>query len=161
MALFNRCCNPAIAMGRSRYKTVANGKTYFATSAIVNWLPIFAVPELARIVLDSMQFLHTNKRITLHAYVIMENHFHLIGTSPAFSGEMKKMKSFTARCIIDYIKERGPAFFLDQFRFLKKQHKKDQEYQVWQEGFHPKVILSEKTLYQKLEYVHNNPVRRG
>ncbi|WP_207680505.1 hypothetical protein [Desulfonema magnum] len=48
-------------MGRSRYKTAPGIRTYFASTAIVNWLPIFAVPELAKIVLDSLQFLHDNQ----------------------------------------------------------------------------------------------------
>jgi len=148
-------------MGRSRYKTVADGKTYFATSAIINWIPVFAVPELAKIVLDSMQFLHTRKKIIIHAYVLMENHFHMIGSSPDFSSEIRKMKSFTARSIIDHIEKHGPKLFLDQFGFYKKRHKTDQKHQVWQEGFYPKVMLNEKMLNQKLDYIHYNPVRRG
>ena len=34
-------------------------------------------------------------------------------------------------------------------------------YQVWQEGSHPQEIYGEKMLIQKIEYIHNNPVRRG
>ena len=43
----------------------------------------------------------------------------------------------------------------------KKLHKKDQKYQLWQEGFHPQAILDEEMLLQKLEYIHNNPVEAG
>jgi lipopolysaccharide export system protein LptC len=32
---------------------------------------------------------------------------------------------------------------------------------VWQEGYHPKAILSEKMFNQKLEYIHNNPILKG
>ncbi|WP_435051583.1 REP-associated tyrosine transposase [Desulfonema magnum] len=97
----------------------------------------------------------------IHAYILMENHLHLIGSSPEFSDEIRKMKSFTARSIVDYLKANGPKFFLGQLSFFKKRHKDNQKYQVWQEGFHPKAILNEKTLVQKMEYVHHNPVRRG
>ncbi len=45
--------------------------------------------------------------------------------------------------------------------FTKKKYKKDSEYQVWQEGFHPQIITSEEVLKQKVEYIHNNPVRNG
>jgi len=44
-------------------------------------------------------------------------------------------------------------------RLFKKQHKNKQDYQVWQEGSHPKLIMEETILAQKLEYVHYNPVR--
>ncbi len=148
-------------MGRSRYKTQENGKTYFATSAVLNWLPVFAVPELALIVLNSLKFLHTNERISLHAYVLMENHFHLIASSSDFSGEMRKFKSFTARSIIDHVERYGPKFFLEQFRLFKKYDKIGQTYQMWQEGFHPKMIFNYKMMTQKLDYIHYNPVRRG
>jgi len=150
-----------ISMPRSRYKTVKTGKTYFATSATVNWLPVFAIPELAEIVLDSFRFMHTEKRIIFHAYILMENHFHLIGSSAEFSDEMRKLKSFTARKVVDYLEANCPKFFIEQFEFLKKSYKTDQTYQVWQEGFHPKMIIDHNMLIQKIEYIHYNPVKRG
>ena len=46
-------------------------------------------------------------------------------------------------------------------RFHKLQHKRDGEHQFWQEGSHPKQIQNDEMLWQKLEYTHFNPVRRG
>jgi len=43
----------------------------------------------------------------------------------------------------------------------KLNHKTDSKYQFWQEGTHPKQILSEEIMRQKLDYIHNNPVKRG
>jgi len=43
----------------------------------------------------------------------------------------------------------------------KASYKKNQEYQFWQEGFHPKQIVGDDMLIQKIEYIHNNPVKRG
>jgi hypothetical protein len=34
-------------------------------------------------------------------------------------------------------------------------------FQVWQEGFHPQLILNEQMLVQKIEYIHNNAIERG
>jgi len=147
-------------MGRSRYKVLPDAKTYFATCAIVNWLPLFSQPELAQVVLNSLQFLHEEARLVLHAYVVMENHMHLIGSSADFSKEIKNFKSYTARSIVDLLHQNGPSFYLDQLKRLKRRHKKDQIYQVWQEGFHPQAILNEHILREKIEYVHHNPVRR-
>jgi putative transposase len=135
--------------------------TYFATCAAANWLPLFSRAELTQIVLDSMKFMHERKRLVLHAYVVMENHLHLVGSSDNFSGAMKNFKSFTARSIVDFLSEDGPSFFLEQLRFFRKEHKKNQDYQVWQEGFHPQAILNDATLKEKIEYIHNNPVKRG
>jgi len=43
----------------------------------------------------------------------------------------------------------------------KKRHKSDRDYQLWEEGSHPQLIENEAVLRQKLEYIHNNPVKRG
>jgi len=32
---------------------------------------------------------------------------------------------------------------------------------VWQEGFHPQSIPTDEIMLQKLEYLHNNPGKRG
>jgi REP element-mobilizing transposase RayT len=90
-------------MGRSRYRVVEQAP-YFLTCTIVNWLPLFSLPEVVQIILDSLQYLQDNQRLTLHAYVIMENHLHLIATSDNLSKAMQTFKSFTARMIIDRLK---------------------------------------------------------
>ena len=50
---------------------------------------------------------------------------------------------------------------LDQLKFYKKHHKSDRELQFWQEGMHPELIQSDKMLKQKIDYIHQNPVKRG
>ena len=91
----------------------------------------------------------------------MENHLHLIGTAENLSKEIRTFKSFTARSIIDQLKLNQSHYLLTQLKFAKLPHKTDQEYQLWQEGFHPEAILSEEMLFQKIDYIHNNPVKRG
>jgi hypothetical protein len=34
------------------------------------------------------------------------------------------------------------------------------EYRVWQEGFHPEALYSADFARQKIEYLHDNPVRK-
>ncbi len=46
-------------------------------------------------------------------------------------------------------------------KFFKLRHKTDQKYQLWQEGSHPQIMEDEGVLRQKIEYIHNNPLRRG
>ena len=40
-------------------------------------------------------------------------------------------------------------------------YKKDRALQFWQEGVHPEWVQNEDMLRQKVEYIHNNPVKRG
>ena len=125
------------------------GVPHFVTCTTINWLPLFSTPALAGIVLDALRHLHETGRLTLHAYVIMENHLHLMVSAPDVSHTIGNFKSFTARRIIDWLELNGRRDALDQ------------EHQVWQEGFHPELILGDTMLTQKLNYLHYNPVRRG
>ncbi len=88
-------------MARSRYKVYDSNYPYFITCTVVNWIPIFGNPLFRQIVLDSLLFLIQNKRIALHGYVLMENHFHAIATSENLIKELGLFKSYTARSIID------------------------------------------------------------
>lgn len=64
---------------------------------------------------------------------------------------MKEFKSFTARAVIDYLDGRAAVHLVDKLENAKLQHKTKSEYQVWREGSHPKEILSEKMLLQKID----------
>ena len=101
------------------------------------------------------------KRLALHGYIIMENHLHLIVSSDNLSKEIRLFKSYTARTIIDFLKENHYYDMLKQLAFLKKRHKTDQTYQVWQEGSHPQMIVDQEMLEQKMDYMHYNPVQKG
>jgi hypothetical protein len=56
---------------------------------------------------------------------------------------------------------RGYVTLLDELRYFKLRHKITQDYQLWQEGSHPKQIQNDAMMWQKLEYMHNNPLRRA
>ena len=50
---------------------------------------------------------------------------------------------------------------LDLLARLKRSHKTESDYQVWEEGNHPQLIETESVMRQKLDYIHQNPVKRG
>ena len=74
---------------------------------------------------------------------------------------MQSFKSYTVRQIIDLLQRHSASVLLRQLQMHKLRHKTESEYQVWQEGSQPKQIQDAEMMWQKLEYVHNNPVRRG
>jgi len=132
------------------------------TCSTVEWIPLFSHPQLAAILLDSLQFLQDQDRLTLHSYVVMENHIHLIASAEDLSKQIGQFKSFTARSIVDWLKTNTPkSYWLERLATEKLAHKTGQRYQVWQEGSHPQVITSEDMLRQKIAYIHNSPVKRG
>ena len=131
------------------------------TCTTVEWLPIFSNPKFVDVVLDSWRFLQSQRDIDIFSYVILENHLHWIAVGPDLGKRVGEFKSFTARKIIDALKKMKRETLLQQLEFHKKRHKAAQEYQFWQEGSHPKVIQSDEMMVQKIEYIHNNPVKRG
>ncbi len=139
-------------MGRSRYEVIQTHNVYFATCTTVSRLPIFSRPELAQIVLDSLNIVTEQRRLTLHAFVLLEDHLHLVATSANFAVQIGRFKSFTARAIVDCLTESGPRHLLNEFRFRKKLHKTAQTHQLWQEGFHPEAIVGSGMLEQKVQY---------
>ncbi|QJB45244.1 REP-associated tyrosine transposase [Dolichospermum flos-aquae] len=147
-------------MGRSRYHVLGT-QPHFLTCTLVNWMPLFGNIELVQIIIDSLNFLQRQQRLTLYGYVIMENHLHLIAAAANLSKEIGNFKSFTARSIIDLLQKNNAEYILNQLEFHKLKHKIKQDYQLWQEGFHLQAIANEEMFIQKLEYIHNNPVRRG
>ncbi len=148
-------------MARSRYKIVDRVAPHFLTATVVNWLPLLNAPIIVQILLNSLRFLQENDRIIVYAYVIMENHLHLVAPAAELSQEMANFKSFTARQIIDRYQMRQATHILDQLAFHKRLYKQDRDYQFWQEGSHPQQIDGLEMMRQKVEYIHNNPVRRG
>ncbi len=146
---------------RSRYKFLENKGPYFITLTIVEWLPIFVNRRYFEIIYDSLKYYSKKGTFQVLAYVVLENHLHLIIVGKDLSRGMRAFKSYTAKEIITRLKADGKKWALNQLAYYKKRHKIQSSYQVWQEGVHPQLISSEEMLIQKIEYIHLNPVRRG
>lgn len=147
-------------MPRSRYRIYDNAYPHFLTCTIVGWLPVFTRAEMFQIVYDSWTWLAANRDFKVFAYVILENHLHLVAASPQLAKDVASFKSYTARSIVDWLTERQVKTLLRQFKREKAAHKTDREHQVWHEGSHPQQIDGEPMMWQKIEYIHNNPVVR-
>ena len=148
-------------MPRSRYRILNKQSPHFMTATINHWLPLFTRPATVNIVLDSWRFLQQEADFTLYGYVILENHLHLIAGSEDLSRDMQRFKSYTAKAIIAVLEQQRSFNILELLALFKRRHKTESTYQVWEEGNHPQIIETEAVMRQKLEYMHQNPVKRG
>jgi len=148
-------------MARTRYRFSTEQRPHFLTNTVVAWLPVFSYPDYANIILDSWRFLQKERSIVILAWVIMENHLHWIATGPNLAKRVGEFKSYTAKMILEKIKQNNASILLQELEYYKLRHRVDQTYQLWQEGSHPKVIEADDVCWQKVEYTHNNPLRRG
>jgi len=148
-------------MGRSRYKICEPTHPHFITCTILNWLPIFTRKESTQIIIDSLKHLQKEENLKLYAYVILENHLHLIAQSDDIGKSMRHFKSFTAKALLKLLQKENAHTLLKQFQFYKKAHKADKTYQLWQEGYQPKLMQTDAMMINKIKYIHENPVKRG
>ncbi len=110
-------------MTRTRYRIYETEYPYFMTCTINGWLPVFTRPDAAEIIFDSWRYLQREREFKLFAYVILENHLHLIASVPDLSDVMQSFKSFTAKQILDLLQQHGAERLLHQLRALKLRHK--------------------------------------
>lgn len=85
----------------------------------------------------------------------MLNHLHMIATAPDMAGFVRDFKKFTSKKFKLNLEQTEPSvwqLFIDQ---------ESGAYQFWKKDNGPKVVESPTFYLQKLNYIHNNPVRKG
>jgi len=94
----------------------------------------------------------------------MPSHYHLLIQMENGRGELSKFqqsfKRFTAKKILEKFQEEDNREGLQVFREAAEDLRR-QNYKVWASRFDDEVIRSEKWFSQKLNYIHQNPVRAG
>ncbi len=148
-------------MGRSRYKIYEPTHPHFVTCTILHWLPLFTRQESVAIIIECLKYLQTKDNLKLYAYVILENHLHMVLSSDDLHKSMQSFKQYTAKKLLELLKKENATILLDQLAFYKKAHHKEKSYQVWEEGYQPKLIQGEAMMKIKIDYIHQNPVKRG
>jgi REP element-mobilizing transposase RayT len=148
-------------MGRSRYKIYEPTHPHFVTCTVLHWLPLFTRQESVDIILQCFRYLQQNDNLKLYAYVILENHMHMIVQSNDIGKSMESFKKYTANELLKLLQKENVTIILDQLKFYKKAHRVDKAYQIWEEGYHPKLMQTDGVMISKINYIHQNPVKRG
>ena len=95
----------------------------------------------------------------------MSNHLHIIAAADegkSLSDILRDFKGYTSRKIVTAIQEETESrrqWMLHRFEYSAKLNPKVRHYKLWQDGNEAKEIHSNTFLDQKLEYIHQNPVR--
>lgn len=147
-----------------RYKVVDDNGIYFTTHTIVEWLPVFWERKYFEIITRSLGYCQEKKGLTVFGYVIMLTHFHLVAQTDdgiKLHDVMRDMKKFTSKEISRQLESDGQKLFLHVFKKAAEGEKERCKYKVWQDEYHPQLVYSDSVCHQKLEYMHNNPLRKG
>ena len=148
------------------YKIEDQEALHYVTFQIVNWVDIFTRQVYRDIVIDSLKFCQANKGLEIYAFVVMSNHIHILLRSSIgkLSDTIREFKSFTAKQMLLAIEMEAESrrdWMLNLFEFAAKQHKRNEKYQIWTHENHAELIYSDKFIMQKINYIHENPVRAG
>jgi putative transposase len=149
----------ARARMRSRYRINEPDAAHFITSTVVAWLPVFTTHACCDILVRSFVYCREHKGLRIYAFVVLDNHFHAIVTAPELAKTLADLKKFTAREIVAQLQSKGRQWLIDQLRYFRGAHKQASTHQVWQEAAIRRRLRA--MMEQKLEYLHNNPVKRG
>lgn len=128
-------------------------RTYFLTCTVKNWYYIFDRHQRFHILADSLQYCQQQKGLKLYAYVFMLNHLHLIAEAPDMIAFVRDFKRFTSQEIQKNIIATEPTI-------IKLFESKEGKYELWEKTNMPKLIETENYLVQKINYIHQNPVRK-
>lgn len=143
------------------YRHYADGEyLYFVTSTIIEWTPLFLSHRHFDILLDGLIHCRRHKGLRVHAYVLMPNHFHAIVSSEptdALPGIMRDLKRHTSTRLQECLREDRAEFLLRLLRMASAPSR----LHIWRDGYHPEAIFTQKFFRQKLDYLHDNPVRKG
>ncbi len=147
--------------------TIKHNGSYYLTTTIVEWLDALKQDEYKKIIIGSLKYCIKAKGLNVYAYVIMNNHMHMVvNCNEPFQlkDTIRDLKRFTSKKIIAGLLACGDATsvnMLEEFEKAGSKDKKNKTYKVWQTGNHALEVHSEKFAWQKINYIHNNPVRAG
>jgi len=132
--------------------------TCFFTATINSWKHLLSNEKRISVLIDSLDYFCREKRIQLHAFVIMPNHLHLILTLGENESQLTFQRDFlkyTAQQLIKLIIENNEDEEL--LPYLSTQN--DRIYHIWERR--PRWIPIDNALIfeQKMQYVHENPVQ--
>jgi REP element-mobilizing transposase RayT len=151
----------------SKYKVGEDEIPHFVTFTVVGWVDVFTREQYKEIIVESLKFCINSKGLRLHAWVIMTNHVHLILSSKENKIEyiVRDIKKFTSKQIVkaiqDHPHESRKEWMLNLFSFAGKYNSNNKEYQFWKQDYHPIELRTSILFDQRLNYLHDNPVRSG
>ena len=148
---------------RSRYKFVdSNNSLYFLTFTVIGKIPVFINSKYCDVIIENFEFYRRKRGLQTFSYVIMDNHVHVIMSHyEDISKVVQDFKKYTAKLMLQLLQTDSRYWIKSLMKFSKKPYKTKSIYQFWEEGSHPELIQNQKMFNQKIEYIHNNPIKRG
>lgn len=151
-------------MGRGLHYNIRKDKTYFMTMTVVDWIDLFTRVKQKQLIVDSLEYCQENKGLNIFGWCLMPSHLHLIANTKIpfdLDNVIRDFKRHTSKHAIFLIENEAESrreWLLDKFAHAGKIHPKNKNHKVWQDKNHAIELFTEKVTWQKLNYIHRNPV---
>jgi putative transposase len=143
-----------------RFLISQDSPALYITIVTKDRLPVFRTEHTTQILCRALDEARTSARILLFAYVVMMDHLHLLTSRPTTTSEvLRVVKGITARRVIDYLKENGYSSSLAKLQHASRE--RNFKYSLWQVEKNVFPVFGEGMFMEKLNYIHQNPVRAG
>ena len=147
-----------------RTKHQITDNTWFITFTCYNWISLFEISQSYDLVYNWMKLADDKYKIKTLAFVIMPNHVHLLVNLTNLDVNLNTIignaKRFMAYEMIERLKlgENHELLHTLSSACTEKEKAKGQLHKVFEPSFDAKPIYTLKFLYQKLDYIHHNPL---
>lgn len=154
-------------MSSENYRIENQNSVYFLTFTVTDWVDVFTRLNYKNIIAESLMYCRKNKGLKLYAWCLMTNHMHLVCSieSPfRMSDFVRDFKKHTAKSILEEIKQLPESrrdWILYRFEYAGKFDHRIEHYRFWQDKSHPVELSTTEMIEQRINYIHENPVRSG
>ena len=143
-----------------RYLISQDSPTLYITTVTKDRLPVFRTNQMKEALCRAIDEARESARFLLFGYMIMIDHVHLLTSRPSTTSDvLRVLKGLTARRVIDYLKE--GSYFESLVKLQHQEQDRNYKYSLWQTEKNVLQIFSESMFMEKLNYIHQNPVRAG
>ncbi|MBI3950794.1 MAG: transposase [Acidobacteria bacterium] len=147
-------------MSDEKFRISKDTPSLFITAVANDRLPVFRAAAIKLVTCQAIDEARQSGGFLLFAYVIMPDHVHLLTDSPYKPSEVsRRLKGTIAHRVIEYLKEKGYESSLRKLRH--EEWKRHHRYSLWGHESNVFSVFSESVFMQKVNYIHQNPVRAG
>ena len=141
-----------------RYLISQDSPALYITLVTKDRLPVFRTAELKEVLCRALN--EARQKFLLFAYVVMIDHLHLLTSRTSTTSDvLRVLKGLTARRVIDHLKQKNYAASLAKLQHAERE--RNYNYSLWQTEKNVLPIFTESMFMQKVNYIHQNPVRAG
>jgi putative transposase len=129
----------------------------FYTATISHWQNLLMDAKYKNVIINCLSFLVKQEKVKINGFVVMSNHVHII---------WQELGVYTIREVQLSFKKHTSKEFLRLLREDNKLHQYevnafDRKHHFWKRNCLGIELFSRMVFYQKLNYIHENPVKAG